>query len=118
MRILREILRFSFVGLSLVMFSLLFYLSLIGLRPGQGQEPPHGLIQWVVATSECALISGLLPLVVAVVWAFRVHTLKGFWRGAIIVVGILCFHHVLSAVDAHSERGYRQIYLDGQISRW
>jgi hypothetical protein len=106
MRIVKKTARWVFIGFSVIAFLLLFYLALIGLRPGQGQEPPHGLVQWVVGVSQCGLISGLLPLIVAIIWASRIQTLKYFWQGSFVLVGMLVLHYVLVVVNAHSDQGY------------
>jgi len=106
MSIVSEGLRWIFIVVSVLIFAFWTYLALIGLRPGQGQDVPVGLLNWTWAVGSSVLVSGLLPLVVAVVWALRIHTFKYFGQGALILVGLLAFHYFLFAVAAHSERGY------------
>jgi hypothetical protein len=107
MTILIEALRWIFIACCSLVFLASAWVMSMGLRPGQGPDSPTGALGWTWAVIKYVLLgSGLLPLIVAVVWALRVHSLKFFGQGALIVVGLLTFHYFLFSVAAHSDRGY------------
>lgn len=102
-----EALRWIFIASCSLVFLGSAWVMSMGLRPGQSPDSLVGVLGWAWAITKYVLLgSGLLPLIVAVVWALRAHSRKYFGQGALIVVGLLAFHYFLFAVAAHSDRGY------------
>lgn len=105
MRIITEAARWLFIACGVSVYLAGLYLMFIDLR--SNQHPPHGILDWAVRVASGVLVMGLLPLIVAVVWALRAHTPRYFGQGALVLLGMLAFHYFLFAVAAHSfERSY------------
>ncbi len=104
MRIVTEALRWLFVAFSSSAFLAAAFLILIDLR--QDQNPAQGAADWIWRVTSGILVAGLLPLIAAIVWGVRTHTLKYFWSGALVLLGMLAFHYFLFAVATHSQSWY------------
>ncbi len=107
LKVVLELVRWTFIVFCTAVYVSFSYLASINFRPNQSASLPSGILDWTTSVGRhVVLVTGALPLIVVVTWAWRVNSWRAFVLGAAIVVGMLAFHYVLFAVSAHSDLAY------------
>jgi hypothetical protein len=103
-----RVLKAALMFVSCTVFLVVAYFELIEFQRGR----PVGLLQSAVSfTRHVLLVAGLLPLLIALIWAARFHSPRQFWLGALVVAVMVILHFWVFAVSAHSDAGYIWVQL-------
>jgi hypothetical protein len=107
LKLIAELIRWIFIVSCTAIYVVFAYLASIDFRPNQRTFLREGAWDWVAKIARhVVLVPGVLPLIVVIVWAWSVRSLRTFGIGAAVVLGMLAYHYILFAVSAHSDSAY------------
>lgn len=99
------------VGLGLGFCAIFLFVAL-----AEGIEWQRNRVVGVLQNSELfirhvLLVAGILPLIVALIWVMRFHSVKQFVAGGLVVALLVILHFWVFSVSAHSDAGYVWVQL-------
>jgi hypothetical protein len=107
LKVIAELIRWIFIVAGSAVYVIFAYLASLDFRSNQGTSVPGGGWGWAAKIARhVVLVPGVLPLIVAIVWAWNARSPRTFGIGAAVVLGMLAYHYVLFAVSAHSDSAY------------